>query len=427
MKRLLRLLCALLIIVIAAAGGFLYLMYKDPNPLRPARIEEAGGESSGFVQAAGTNLYDGEGDLLRLKGVNLGNWFIQEIWMGICSVGDFDTGIYTQRRAEAAMRANPNLTEEEIRSLDEMYLDNYIQEEDFKILADLGMNAVRIPFTCYNLTTDGYTLKENAFEKLDWAVDMCAKYGLYAIIDLHGAYGSQNQDLHSGDDAHFDLYGNEENELRACELWREIARHFKDNQTVAAYDLLNEPRRAPGKFGGKLNFDFYDKLYHVVREEDGNHMILIECFSFPVNGARLSGYDWDNICMEYHIYNLSRFSQRTCLNFYRALHNLMGYKTPVCVGEWNAFEKESEWEDSFAWFDEQGWSFLSWNYKANAYAYDTLFHNYCNWGLYNLYIEPVDLSTADYEEIANVFSGLGTANAKRTVVYDYWEQYLKEK
>lgn len=128
--------------------------------------------------------------------------------------------------------------------------------------------------------------------------------------------------------------------------------------------------------------------------------------------------------MEYHIYNLSKFSQKTCLNFYKALHNLMGFHTPVCIGEWNAFEKESDWKDSFQWFDEQGWSFLSWTYKANAYAYETMFHNYCNWGLYDLNIEPVDLSTATYDEIAEVFAKIGTEGAEQTVVYGYWKKYL---
>ncbi|MBQ7371423.1 MAG: hypothetical protein IJW67_06010 [Blautia sp.] len=36
----------------------------------------------------GTNIYDGNGDLLQLKGVNLGNWFVWEFWMGFSSVGE---------------------------------------------------------------------------------------------------------------------------------------------------------------------------------------------------------------------------------------------------------------------------------------------------------------------------------------------------
>lgn len=206
-----------LLAVFALAVSFgLYFFLKNPNPDRPARIEAP----NGFVQAHGTNLYDGSGNLLQLRGVNLGNWFIQEFWMGVNSVGSYGTGVYTQLRAGEAMEANHNLSPEQIRELEALYVDTYIQEKDFQIISDLGMNVVRIPFTCYNLTVDGYTLREDAFEKLDWAVEMCERYDLYAIIDLHGAVGSQNRDVHSGDDAQYDLYGNETNMRATCDLWK---------------------------------------------------------------------------------------------------------------------------------------------------------------------------------------------------------------
>ena len=103
----------------------------------------------------------------------------------------------------------------------------------------------------------------------------------------------------------------------------------------------------------------------------------------------------------------------------------MGYRTPVYVGEWNAFEKESEWADSFAWFDKQGWSFTSWTYKTNKRLYNTSLSNRCNWGLYELDMDPVDLSTATYEEIADVYNSVKTENAAQGVAYTMWERYLR--
>lgn len=139
---------AALLIAIIACIAFLC---RDPNPRRPAHIDGA----NGFVQAHGTNLYDGDGNLLQLKGVNLGNWFIQEPWMSLASVGNFDTGHYTQRRGRTAMRQNPNLDEDQIARLEQIYLDHYIREEDVRTIAALGMNAVRIPFSYMNLTEGG--------------------------------------------------------------------------------------------------------------------------------------------------------------------------------------------------------------------------------------------------------------------------------
>lgn len=234
----------------------------------PERIEN----SSGYVKAEGNRLYDGDGLRLTLKGVNIGDWFVQEFWMSTFSVGDFDGGVYTLKRGREAMKANPNLSDGQVEELEKLYIDTYITEEDFINISSLGLNCVRIPFTYFNLTEeDGVTLRRNAFGKLDWAVDMCERHGLYVILDLHGAKGSQNMDHHSGDDSRFDLYGDRENMDATVSLWKSIAEHFKDSKTVCGYDLLNEPRRKAGRYSGKAQFDFYDELYRAVRSADKNH------------------------------------------------------------------------------------------------------------------------------------------------------------
>ena len=53
-------------IALIAVGviGYVVLLNIDPNRERPARI----GDPTGFVRAVGTNLYDGAGRLLRLRG-----------------------------------------------------------------------------------------------------------------------------------------------------------------------------------------------------------------------------------------------------------------------------------------------------------------------------------------------------------------------
>ena len=385
--------------------------------------------STGYVQAVGTNLYDENGNILLLKGVNLGNWFDQEYWMAPSSVGNFDTGIYTQKRGIEAMLKNPNLSAEQIEELDEIYLDNYIKEQDFAEIASLGFNCVRINFTYINLTRWGTKeLKKDAFKRLDWAIEQCEKNNLYVILDLHGAYGSQNKDIHSGDDSQFNLYSNSENMAATCDLWREIALHYKGRKCIAGYDLLNETRRAPGKFTGKKQFDFYNELYKVIREVDGHRMLIMECFTFPTHGVHEKKYGWKNVCYSYHIYNLTPFSQKTCLNFYKNMHALKGYKVPVYIGEWSCWANEKGWYESIEFFEKLGWSYSSWTYKTNAYLYKdekirpTLMQKKMSvWGLYELDIPPVDLSTATFEEIAAAWGATGTENSKKTLIYDVYK------
>lgn len=377
---------------------------------------------TGYVHADGRNLYDEKGDLLRFKGVNLGNWFVPENWMCVTEVGNYDTGVYTQRRGNEAMRANKNLTAEQIDALYDTYMQTYIDESDFRQIADLGLNTVRIPFTYLNLSDDGKTLKPSAFRYLDRAIALCKKYRLYAILDLHGAPGSQNRDFHSGDDSRHDLYGNPQNEAFTVEIWKALARRYRDEPTVAGYDLLNEPRKAHKKFTGKLNFDFYDRLYREIRKIDTNHLIFIECFTFPVHGAPIEKYRWQNVCIEYHIYNLTPMSQLFCLRFYNAAHNLMRYRLPVYIGEWNAFADRKDWIKSIRYYEKYGWSYTSWTYKTNRYFYsrNLLNAHTCNWGIYELDIPPVDISTATFEEIQATYLKTSTQYAKPSLVYEVY-------
>lgn len=407
---------AAVVIAVILIAAFLWICLKNPDNNPPRTIENC----TGFVRAYGRNLYDGQGRILKLVGVNLGNWFVQEFWMAVSAIGNFDTGIYTQTRGLAAMKANPNLSDNDISKLEKLYIDSYITEDDFKIISSLGLNCVRVNFT-YLTLTDGDKLKKDAFKKLDWVIDQCAKNGLYAILDLHGARGSQNMDIHSGSDADFDLFPNAENRAHTIWLWREIAKRYRSNMTVAAYDLLNEPRRAPYKFSGKAQFDFYDELYRAVREEDKNHLIMMECFTFPTHGVSPKKYGWLNVAYSYHIYNLAPVTQKMCLYFYRALTNLKGYNVPIIVGEWNAWNKFGDWQKSMDFFDRSGWSYISWTYKTNKYLYKKRKDRtaYC-WGVFELDMPPVDLSSATYDEIASVWGAVSTADASKSLVYDVY-------
>ena len=413
---------AIVLAIIVLAIVYLAAVNKKTNASRPERIETA----TGFVTAVGENLYDGEGKLMCFKGVNLGNWFVPEPWMAAMNVGDYETGVYTLRRGTAAMRANKALGEEDIDKLYSMYMDNYIRESDFIEIKKLGMNSVRLPFTYMNLLKDG-VWRDDAFKYIDFAVEMCARHGLYIILDMHGAPGSQNMDNHSGDDSQWGLYKSEENRALTKEIWRRIAERYRGNKTVAAYDLMNETRRKPHRFTGRAQFDFYDELYRTIREVDPCHLIIMECFTFPTHGVKETVYGWSNVCYEYHIYNLTPLKQKTCLNFYKALHNLKGYRVPVYIGEWNAWLKNKDWKLTTDYFDSLGWSYTSWTYKTNGYPYNRkTLPNRNSWGLYELDIKPVDLSSATFEEIASVYSSLGTENAAKTHVYDFYSSLWQQ-
>lgn len=418
-------LLGLIILVIV----LLYLICSLINPTKgdPELIDN----KTGFFKAYKTSLYDGNGKKIILKGVNLGNWFVQEPWMTVSAInGSFNNMFgYTQRKAIEAFKNNPNLDNKQIEELKNLYLDTFIKEDDFKTIKELGFNVIRINFTCYNLTIDGYQINEEAFNKLDWAIDMASKYDLYVILDNHGAIGSQNSDNHSGDDNHYELYGNEKNERATIELWKYIATRYKDNKTIIIYDLLNEPRKAVNKFCGKKQFDFYDSLYKEIRNIDSNHILMMECFTFPNHGVNPNKYNWDNIIYSYHIYNLTIFSEKFAINFYRVMHNLLRYKVPIVIGEFSCWDNKKEWYHAFNSFNKLGWSYLVWTYKANKYFYinkENKIFPFKMWGLFESNIKPIDIDKATYEQIKETYLKIETKYCEKTLIYEIYES-VKEK
>lgn len=95
------------------------------------------------------------------------------------------------------------------------------------------MNVIRLPVYYLNLMEgedEHLVMRENAFERLDWFLEMCKKYGLYAIMDLHGVPGGQNSYEHSGTK----IIGFGDNETyieEMCLLWENIAKHYEYERT----------------------------------------------------------------------------------------------------------------------------------------------------------------------------------------------------
>ena len=121
---------------------------------------------------------------------------------------------------------------------------NYITEADIKRIAELGFNSVRPALNARRFLTEGDNPVDvdEGFELLDNLVGWCKKYNVYVIIDMHGAPGGQTG-------ANIDDSANDQPELfldpkyqdRLIDLWVKIAERYKNEPTVAGYDLLNEP------------------------------------------------------------------------------------------------------------------------------------------------------------------------------------------
>lgn len=120
---------------------------------------------------------------VKVRGVNLGGWFVLEPWIKPSIFDQWANGggavdEYTYTQALGKDEATKRLTD---------HWNTWITEDDFKEIASMGLNHVRIPvgYWAFNpLPGDPYVQGQKPFitNALGWA----RKYGLKVMMDLHG-------------------------------------------------------------------------------------------------------------------------------------------------------------------------------------------------------------------------------------------------
>ncbi len=357
-----------------------------------------------FLKADGKVLrnHAGKGQVVVLRGTNIGGWQVMESWMCPTNSPDQRTTIATLTERFGKERAEELL---------HTYESTWIQEQDFDNLRELNFNVVRLPISYFNLLDEEGKLRKDTLASYDWFVEECEKRDIYVILDLHAAPGSQNGRDHSGDTSGSTLFTDEKAQELTISLWQQLAEHYKGNSTIAGYDLLNEAEgneqeRAPW---GKVQLPFFDRLYQAIRSIDPDHIILLNAVWAPGDMPDPSVYGWENVIYEYHYYcwngTDNPVTQRNFIN--EAVKNdaKAGFDVPVLIGEFTLFDKLQSWEYALRTFEEHGWSWTTWTYKTVDRG---------NWGIYNSTestTPKVNIYLDSAETIKEKWSRLGTAES----------------
>lgn len=189
---------------------------------------------------------------------------------------------FTEEEFRAGLKSNPNLVDYDVEALLSYYYSCFFTEEDFRIIKEeLGLNTVRLPFYYLNILNEDLTRKEEtaAFAYLDWFVEQASKQGLYVILDLHGAPGSQSGYEHSGSaKREANLWRSEENVAATVDLWNYVSQHYLQTRPdlgkwIATYDLLNEPTYTYKGITTKECWAVFDRIYDAIRANGDQHVI----------------------------------------------------------------------------------------------------------------------------------------------------------
>ncbi len=240
---------------------------------------------------------DDQGHKVDLKGANLGNWLILEMWMT-----SLFEGIHDQCGLESALSTRFGYAGKE--SIMRTWRDHWITERDLDLCQAFGLNCIRVPFL-YSIIEDEnnpYTVRPGAWDHLDWVIDEAEARGMYTILDLHGAVGGQSDMDHTGCANQNLLWSTPAYQDRTVWLWQQIAARYHDRSAVVAYDLLNEAWGTDCWTMAQFQID----LYHAVRAVDANHCIIlsaaISCGGIDMYGDPQDDHGMFNVAFTHHFY-----------------------------------------------------------------------------------------------------------------------------
>ena len=360
-----------------------------------------------FLRAVGNDFVDEQGNKVYLKGINAGGLFIQEEWM--CPVESKDT-LTTYNTLISRFGYDDAM------ALIKAYQDAWWQEKDFDNIKELGFNLIRLPFAYFNIENQAGELVN--FDKLDWFIDNCEDRDIYVILDLHGAYGSQNAKDHSGDTSGVNLFGNKENEEKTIALWQAVAERYKDRDIIAGYDLLNEPEGEHG-YTDFRQWNFYNKLYKAIRKVDSNHILIMEAVWETNALPNPTLYGWENVCYSYHNYgwdDINNFEYQKNFTDKKVADYLAQrekFQVPLFVGEFTLFSNVDSWNYALDTYESNNINYAIWTYKVHTSSGKS------SWGIYTGGTEKVNPESDSYDTILNKWSANSTINSyKYNTLYD---------
>lgn len=133
--------------------------------------------SSNIQSRASALTYSGE----KLRGVNLGGWFVLEPWITPSLFDEVGGGAVDE------WTFCETLGPDAARSRLEQHWSSFISEGDFQQIAKSGMNHVRIPIGYWAvIPLEGEPYVDGQLPHLDRAVSWAKAAGLKVIVDLHG-------------------------------------------------------------------------------------------------------------------------------------------------------------------------------------------------------------------------------------------------
>ena len=364
-------------------GTGLILLLAFAGPLASAQAATSL-MSARYLHTQGKDIVNRAGKAVHLRGVNVGGWLVTEGWM--CGQND-DGGRGALEQLEK--RFGP----EKAAALMNAWYDHWFTAKDLDNIQSYGFNVIRVPFGYRNLQDADGKWKRDAksnidFSRMDWVVKEAAKRGIYVVFDLH-VWPRQLEKDGYGLPSRWSADGIAVR-ARMAELWGVVAKHYKGNGHVAAFDVINEPEGSPYN---APHHAFYD----AIRAQDPERMVIEEWVAY----AGLPKENWTNVVWSDHYpgdkkpgtpeERITAYEQGAEISAHPEV------QCPIFMGEIKAPQDTIAAASALAQaLNQRGWSWAVWTYKAVNQGGWALF-NYNNSARYNLATDSYETLLARWQ------------------------------
>ncbi len=293
--------------------------------------------AQGFLKTNGKRIVTSDGQSILLRGINLGNWLVQEGYM-------MQTSSFANTETELRNKIQDLIGTTNTQEFYKAWNDTYTTKKDIDQIAKWGFNSIRLPLHFAKLISIDKpgVFFEEGFATIDRVLEWCEQNKIYLILDLHAAPGSQNgANISDCTDGQARLWTETIYQDRTVELWKRLAERYANKVWIGGYDLINETVYSFPNGNNTPLWNFMQRITTEIRKVDTNHIIFIEGNWWGTDFNHLPSKLWDNnLVLSFHKYwNETNVGT---INYLISLSN--NYNVPLWLGETG--------ENSNAWFTE---------------------------------------------------------------------------
>lgn len=337
----------------------------------------------------------------RIRGVNLSGWFIPEPWV--------TPSLFAATGASNASELQSVLGAAAYNDRIRQHYETFITEDDFRRIAAIGMNAVRLPVPWYAFGSQGESeVYIPLVDYIDRAFEWVEKYQMGVLLDLATVPGGQGDSnaTPSTPESTAAWHSSTNGRHIALNVLERLAMRYGQREGLLGLELLDSP-----VMSHRVNLfttsdgiprhylrNFYRDAYELVRAHmPEDKLVVFSASGEPAAWKRfMSGDKYRNVAMDVHLYHYRdenaqditspRGLSAAIARNRKLIKEARSAGFPVIVGEWSGaavFANASITPEGHAAYgrvfisnqlasfaDADGWFFQTWKTEKRIAAWD---------------------------------------------------------